>query len=707
MALKRDTAALPHIGHASAQADADGALRLLLDVSLDAVVVMDAAGAIAEWNDHAATMFGRTRDEAVGREMAALIIPEQHRVAHRTGLTHFLATGEGPILNQRIEITALRRTGVEFPVELTVIPLQLADRQVFIGSLRDFTDRRRTEVERQRQAVKAEALYRIIAFAAESHTFEEALRVCLDCVHRLTEWPVGHVYLPTERAPIVLMPTALWHGADDARYAPLREITESTYLSPGEGLPGNVWQSRTPLWIADVDTDLRFARKRDGGVGVKSVFAFPIISHAKVIAVVEFFAHEAEEPSFDMLMALRSIGDQVGRVFERRRAEDALREQTEALETAYRINLSLAGELDHDALVQSFTEAATRIGGAAFGAFLANAPDEKSEAYALYARAGAERSAFEKRPLPDAAGALSPAFAEEGPVLLDDVTQTPRADNDPLLASAPDDFRPIRSYLAVPVVSRYGQVLGSLFLGHPQPGRFTPRHRDIVSAIAVQAAIGLDNARHYRRLQREVAERQRGEEHQKLLLAELNHRVKNMLAVVTGIAAQTARSSRSIAAFNENFMARLSSLGRAHTLLTAGNWSHTSLRVLIEELLTPQSQPEGQQIQYAGPPLPLPPKTALAVSMILHELVTNATKYGALSVANGRIFVNWNVSPGEAGNVHLIWRETGLVDFVRPKRVGFGSRMIRASAEHELGGTVEVSYERGGIRYDFRFPANQ
>jgi two-component sensor histidine kinase len=183
--------------------------------------------------------------------------------------------------------------------------------------------------------------------------------------------------------------------------------------------------------------------------------------------------------------------------------------------------------------------------------------------------------------------------------------------------------------------------------------------------------------------------------------------VKNMLAVVTGIASQTARSSRSVAAFNENFIARLSSLGRAHTLLTAGNWGFTSLRTLIEELVMPHAPPEEERIQAGGPPLALRPKPALAVSMILHELVTNATKYGALSVPNGRIFVEWSVSAGETGEVRLTWRETGLVDFNRPRRVGFGTRMIQASAQHELGGGVNVSYDPEGIRYEFKFPLNQ
>jgi two-component sensor histidine kinase len=192
-----------------------------------------------------------------------------------------------------------------------------------------------------------------------------------------------------------------------------------------------------------------------------------------------------------------------------------------------------------------------------------------------------------------------------------------------------------------------------------------------------------------------------------MLLAELNHRVKNMLAVVTGIASQTARSSRSISAFNANFMARLSSLSLAHSLLTAGNWEAMSLHRLVEELLGPYANPNDGQLSISGPEMAMRPKGALAMSMILHELVTNATKYGALSRPEGRISVEWSVTPGPAGRVSFNWRESGVAGLTRPRRTGFGSRMIEASVRHELGGEVELIYGPDGIAYRFAFPSNQ
>ncbi|HEX2215776.1 MAG TPA: GAF domain-containing protein [Xanthobacteraceae bacterium] len=709
MALTRhDKEISPSAQDALVVSDVQSTLRLLLDTSLDAIVVMNAAGAVVDWNSRAAEAFGWTREEAIGREMAQLFIPERYRSAHRHGLAKFLATRQGPVLNRRIEITALRRSGEEFPVELTILPIQHAGSWLFVGAVRDLSAIKRADLFREQQALKADVLYRIIGFAAESHTFEEALCLCLESVSRLTGWPVGHIYLPTEQEPVVLMPADLWCGAEEARYAGFRALTQDTYLSPGEGLPGRVWATAAPVWIADVQSDPNFCRSKGAAeIGFRSAFGFPLVSEGRVIAIAEFFTDTATEPDLDLLLTLRSIGDQVGRVFERRRAEQALREQAEALETINRINLSLAAELDLDRLINAVTEAATKVSSAAFGAFFYNVIGENGEAYMLYALAGAPRSAFENFPMPRNTAIFAPTFSGAGPVLLDDVTEDHRYGQNPPFNGMPKGHLPVRSYLAVPVVSRSGEVIGGLFFGHPEPGRFTTRHRDIVSAIAVQAAIGIDNARQYRRLEIEVAERQRVEEHQKLLLAELNHRVKNMLAVVTGIAAQTARTSRSVAAFNENFMARITSLGRAHTLLTARNWDAAPLRPLIEDLLAPHAEPHEGHLEIEGPPVSLRPKAALAVSMILHELVTNATKYGALSVANGRIYIKWNVSDGESPQVRLVWRETGLTELAKPRRLGFGSRMIEASVKHELGGTVAIAYEPEGIRYDFEFPVNQ
>ena len=437
---------------------------------------------------------------------------------------------------------------------------------------------------------------------------------------------------------------------------------------------------------------------------MRSAFGFPIKVRGEVIAILEFFSGVAVEPDTDLMQTFHSIGDQVGRVFERRQAERALRDEAAALETINRINLSLAGELDLDRLVQAVTDAATQVSSAAFGAFVYRATDEPDEPYAFCNSPGMPAAVLDVLRHPRETRLFSPALLADGMARSQDIQKDTHYAAPSPHAETP---LPMRSYLAVPVIARSGEIIGGLFLGHPEPDRFTQRHANIVGAIAVQASIGIDNARLYKQAQTEIAERQKVEEHQKLLMGELNHRVKNTLAVVSGIASQTARNSRSMAAFNENFLARLNSLGRTHTLLTASNWQTTSLRALVEETLSPQARPDEGQLRISGPDIFLPPKPALAMSMILHELVTNAAKYGALTLPEGSILIEWRVSPSDTTMLDLVWRETGVPNVRTPRKFGFGTRMIRASIEHELGGVVKVTYGRDGIAYDFAFPLEQ
>ena len=119
--------------------------RLIIDTALDAVITIDAQGAITSWNKQAEIVFGWTHEEATGQRMAQLIIPEQQRIAHERGLRHFLATGDGPILQRRVEVTALRRNGAEFPVELEIIPMKLGQEWAFSAFIRDTTDSKRAE----------------------------------------------------------------------------------------------------------------------------------------------------------------------------------------------------------------------------------------------------------------------------------------------------------------------------------------------------------------------------------------------------------------------------------------------------------------------------------------------------------------------------------------------------------------------------------
>jgi PAS domain S-box-containing protein len=196
-------------------------------------------------------------------------------------------------------------------------------------------------------------------------------------------------------------------------------------------------------------------------------------------------------------------------ITERRRADEALREETRALELLNETGTLLASELDLGRLVQSITDAATRLSGAKFGAFFYNVIDAKGESYFLYALSGAPREAFDKFGLPRNTPVFDPTFRGLGVIRSADITKDPRYGQMGPHHGMPPGHLAVRSYLAAPVISRSGEVIGGLFFGHPDTGVFNARIERIILGVAAQAAVAIDNARLYEASQRAAAERER------------------------------------------------------------------------------------------------------------------------------------------------------------------------------------------------------
>jgi PAS domain S-box-containing protein len=192
----------------------------------------------------------------------------------------------------------------------------------------------------------------------------------------------------------------------------------------------------------------------------------------------------------------------------------------------------------------------------------------------------------------------------------------------------------------------------------------------------------------------DVHERKVAEEHQRLLINELNHRVKNTLASVQGIAFQTLRGDVSLAEARARFESRLMALSRAHNLLTEERWGGASLERVVKDAVEHLAG-EGARFDVEGEPLRLAPRAALALAMALHELGTNAVKYGALSVEGGRVSIGW---AEENGRLRLEWRESGGPPVEAPSRRGFGSRLIERGLAADLGGTAALHFEPAGLR---------
>ncbi|WP_106279186.1 response regulator [Paraburkholderia sp. BL25I1N1] len=214
----------------------------------------------------------------------------------------------------------------------------------------------------------------------------------------------------------------------------------------------------------------------------------------------------------------------------RRETEMKLREESRTLEILNRVGSTVAAELDLSRAVQIVTDAATELTGAAFGSFFYNVLDQKGGSYMLYTLSGVPKEAFEQFPMPRNTAVFAPTFQGEGIVRVDDITQDPRYGHNAPHRGMPEGHLKVRSYLAAPVQSRSGEVVGGLFFGHPDPGVFTERAERIVAGIAAQAAIAIDNARLYQAAQTEIAERTKAQSALRDLNETLERRVIETVA---------------------------------------------------------------------------------------------------------------------------------------------------------------------------------
>jgi PAS domain S-box-containing protein len=196
----------------------------------------------------------------------------------------------------------------------------------------------------------------------------------------------------------------------------------------------------------------------------------------------------------------------------------------------------------------------------------------------------------------------------------------------------------------------------------------------------------------------DITDRKRAELHLRLLVNELNHRVKNTLATVQSISAQTFRGDAASAPARDAFEARIMALSRAHDVLTRENWEGAALQEIVDQAVAPYAGTTGSpRILIEGPHVRLQPRTALALAMALQELATNALKYGALSTAAGRVEIRWTLEEADIPRLRLIWEEIGGPLVRSPERRGFGTRLIERSLAQDLDGEVTIAFRPGGV----------
>ncbi len=203
----------------------------------------------------------------------------------------------------------------------------------------------------------------------------------------------------------------------------------------------------------------------------------------------------------------------------------------------------------------------------------------------------------------------------------------------------------------------------------------------------------------------DISERKTAETRQKLLVDELNHRVKNTLATVQSLVKQTSRGSTSPEVFRERLEGRLMALSHAHDQLSRHNWEHADLRDIVSAGLAPYYNETADNITITGDSIDLDPRMALTLAMIFHELATNAAKYGALSQPSGRLDLTWDVERNGSGpKLRLHWRESGGPIVNQPSRRGFGTLLVERGTEIEVGGSARLDFAPSGVRCEIDIP---
>jgi two-component system, chemotaxis family, CheB/CheR fusion protein len=203
---------------------------------------------------------------------------------------------------------------------------------------------------------------------------------------------------------------------------------------------------------------------------------------------------------------------------------------------------------------------------------------------------------------------------------------------------------------------------------------------------------------------RDISERKRAEDERELLAQELSHRAKNILAVVQSLAMQTDGRIRSVEAFRDAFVGRLRALAHAHSLLLDAQWRGADVKTMVEQAVAAYRVDDPEVVEVKGESVAITPKQALGLSLVLHELGTNAAKYGALSRHEGRLRVSWRIEEDSGRRVRLKWEERHGPVVEPPSEKGFGIQLIERACSYELEGAVELDFASDGLSCVVVFP---
>lgn len=415
----------------------------------------------------------------------------------------------------------VHKDGHFYPVAFTASPIR-NDQGEPIGTIieaRDITARRREEMLRDAQNS-------VLELAIANRPLSDPLGKLIATVEACSSSGlIGSILL--------LEDGHLLHGAAARLPTAYIEAIDGLKIGPEVGSCGSAAFHKKPVHVSDIASDQRWAcfRELALGHGLRACWSNPILSgKGDVLGTFAMYYPEPRDAPPEDLDLVEFVTRAASLVIERSRAERELHRQANALSTLNRVGATIAAELDLEKIVQMVTDSGVALSGAAFGAFFYNVKASDQQAYMLYTLSGAARSDFERFPMPRVTEVFHPTFSGTGVVRSDDIHADPRYGRNAPFRGMPAGHLPVRSYLAVPVVARNGEVLGGLLFGHPEPARFTARHEDLLIGLAGQAAVAIDNSRLFANAQREIAERREAEQAVRDLNATLEQRVAAAVA---------------------------------------------------------------------------------------------------------------------------------------------------------------------------------
>jgi PAS domain S-box-containing protein len=327
---------------------ADIRVKTILENILDGIITITPLGIVETYNSGAERVFGYSSEEVVG-ENVSMLMPSPFAEEHDGYLEKYFRTGKSTIIGVDREVVGRRKDGTEFPMDLGLSVTKFDQEQFVTGIVRDISERKLIEERLERKISYIKTLHSVASTANESNNFEDAMKICLENICKLTHWPVGHLYLVQKGDSERIVSSGLWHLDDSDRFKIFKDITEKKEFDIGEGLPGRVYENREPLWIEDVSRDSNFPRaKMADDIGVKGAFAFPVMVKDSVVAILEFYSTSPADPDLRLLEVMKSIGLQTGRLIERWENQKSLKESKISAENANRAKSDFMARMSHE-----------------------------------------------------------------------------------------------------------------------------------------------------------------------------------------------------------------------------------------------------------------------------------------------------------------------------------------------------------------------